>query len=439
MSDRRPVISPATDWPVRPLGELVTLIRRGTAPVYVDDSDVKAVGQRCVTDSDFDASWARPHSARAMARTLKPELGDVLINSTGAGTIGRSVVFREDGARYMVDGHVTVARPCENDLIGRWLSDVLRSPQGQRYLEARCYAGSTSQIELSSSALAAMPVAVPAVDEQRRVAEVLETLDDQIRLTESTASKLRAVFVGLLTQLMTRGVRPDSAALGDAVLESGKTTIRLPKRWTVEPISRVLASVDPAMRSGPFGSALLKHELVESGIPLLGIDNVHVDRFVSDFQRFVTPAKAAELSRYRVRPADVMITIMGTVGRSCLVPEDIGLALSSKHVWTLTFDEARYRPYLVSLQLNHAPWARAQLRRDEQGGIMSAIRSDTLKTLMLPTPPIDEQLEIETILKTVDSKIDNEEKTLQKLRTLKAGLVEDLLTGRVRVPAEVAS
>lgn len=438
MSKPVPAIPTVADWPSRTVGELTTLLRRGTAPVYVDESEVMAIGQRCVTDAEFDGSRSRPHSSAAMAKVLTPEVGDVLINSTGTGTIGRSVVFREDGARYIVDGHVTVARPRQKDLVGRWLNDVLRSPAGQRYLEARCYAGSTNQIELSSSALAALPIAVPCVEEQRRAAEVLDTLDDQIRLTESAASKLRATFVGLLSRLLTQGMQSSTAPLGSATLEFGETSITLPKQWTIEPIGHLLGPVDPAMRSGPFGSALLKHELVDSGVPLLGIDNVHVDRFVSDFQRFVTPAKAAELSRYRVRPADVMITIMGTVGRSCLVPEDIGPALSSKHVWTLTFDDARYRPYLASLQLNHAPWARAHLRRDEQGGIMNAIRSDTLRTLMLPTPPIDEQLEIEAIFKTLESKIANQERSLTKLRTLKAGLAEDLLTGRVRIPQGVA-
>lgn len=277
------------------------------------------------------------------------------------------------------------------------------------------------------------------LDEQRRIAEILDALDDQTRLIENTLSKQRATFVGLLFHLLTQSLPSDITTLGDAVLEFGGTSIVLPKEWTIEPIGQLLESVDPAMRSGPFGSALLKHELVESGVPLLGIDNVHVDRFVADFRRFVTPAKAVELSRYRVRPADVMITIMGTVGRSCLVPEDIGLALSSKHVWTLTFNDARYRPYLASLQLNHAPWARAHLRRDEQGGIMSAIRSDTLKTLMLPTPPIEEQLKIEEILKAHESTIVGHEQSLIKLRTLKAGLAGDLLTGRVRVPNEVGS
>jgi hypothetical protein len=156
MSKPAPVIPAVADWPSRTVGELTTLLRRGTAPFYVDDSDVLAIGQRCVTDAEFDGSRARPHSPLAMAKTLRPEIGDVLINSTGTGTIGRSVIFRDSTRNYIVDGHVTVARPRQAELISRWLNDALRSPAGQRYLEARCYAGSTNQVELSSSALGEM-------------------------------------------------------------------------------------------------------------------------------------------------------------------------------------------------------------------------------------------------------------------------------------------
>src|SRR5690606_21652030 len=123
-----------------------------------------------------------------------------------------------------------------------------------------------------------------------------------------------------------------------------------------------------AMRSGPFGSELKKSDLAEDGIPLLGIDNVDVDVFVPRYKRFVSRGRAARFARYLVRPGDVMITIMGTVGRSCVVPPGVGRALSSKHVWTLTFDPARYVPELASLQFNHACWVRDHFRRDEQGG-----------------------------------------------------------------------
>lgn len=288
---------------------------------------------------------------------------------------------------------------------------------------------------LNKRSLNSMLLPLPPIDEQRRIAQILDTLDEEIEASAQTHAKLHATFRGLLVELMTSGTRPeDLEGIGSDGWPGKPRT-----GWTIEPLSNLLGSADPAMRSGPFGSALLKHELVESGVPLLGIDNVHVDRFSAAFNRYVTPAKAAELARYLVRPNDVMITIMGTVGRSCVVPENIGSALSSKHVWTLTLDEARYRPYLASLQLNHAPWARAHLRKDEQGGIMSAIRSETLKSLMLPVPPIEEQREIEAVLRSLESKIAAEAGSLTKLRLLKAGLADDLLTGRVRVSPELVS
>ncbi|TLW93556.1 restriction endonuclease subunit S [Saccharomonospora piscinae] len=274
----------------------------------------------------------------------------------------------------------------------------------------------------------------PGLQEQRRIAEILDTLDDQISTTEQIITKLHQVKNGTLVTLLRHGIGDGTtSALG----QFKDTAIgHFPTDWEVAPLSRLLGDDEPAMRSGPFGSALLKHELTPSGIPLLGIDNVHVDKFVANYTRFVSPKKARELSRYRVHPKDVMITIMGTVGRSCVVPDDVGKALSSKHVWTITINPNLYDSYLLSLQLNHAPWARARLRRDEQGGIMSAVRSETLKSILLPVPPIGEQRRIVEIMDQFDACIANESAKLKKLLPLKQGLMSDLLAGRVRVPAE---
>lgn len=84
------------------------------------------------------------------------------------------------------------------------------------------------------------------------------------------------------------------------------------------------ADVDSAMRSGPFGSALLKSELADSGVPLLGTDNVFPEESVPFHTRFVPWEKARQLRRYRVRPRDIMITIVGTVERCCVVPGNMG-------------------------------------------------------------------------------------------------------------------
>jgi type I restriction enzyme S subunit len=207
----------------------------------------------------------------------------------------------------------------------------------------------------------------------------------------------------------------------------------IPKEWEVRKVESLLRDLQPSIRSGPFGSSLLKSEFKDSGIPLIGIDNVEPERFVSDFRRFVSREKFLELKRYSVRPNDVMITIMGTVGRCCVAPDDIGEALSTKHVWTLTFDEESYDPYLVCLQFNYSPWVLEHFRRDEQGGIMGAIRSETLRSTLLPRPPREEQTRIALFLRAHSARISEEEKYLHKLKLQKKGLMHDLLTGKVGV------
>ncbi len=270
-----------------------------------------------------------------------------------------------------------------------------------------------------------------------RIVKILDTIDTAIQQTQAIINKLKQLKQGLLHDLLTRGVgangelRPCYEDAPHLYKESPLGWI--PKEWEVKELAQLLGNDEPSMRSGPFGSALLKSELVEAGIPLLGIDNVHVEYFDNRFSRFVTAKKFYELARYAVRPNDLMITIMGTVGRCCLVPSDIGTALSSKHTWTITLNPNLYSPYLAMLQINYSPWALDHFSKGEQGGIMSAIRSDTLRTLILPTPPITEQKEIASRLLNISERISLEIVSVKKLQMKKTALMDDLLTGRVRV------
>ena len=115
------------------------------------------------------------------------------------------------------------------------------------------------------------------------------------------------------------------------------------------------------------------------------------------------------------------------------VLDDIDRALSSKHIWTITLDSAKYLPYLAMLQINFCEWVWRQFAKNEQGGIMSAIRSDTLRKLNLPVPSVQEQAQLEIMMRSVSARVDAESVTARKLRITKSGLMDDLLTGRVRV------
>jgi len=292
----------------------------------------------------------------------------------------------------------------------------------------------TTVKHLSSKDVLGIEIDLPPKPEQTKIAEVLSTVDRAIEQTEALIAKQQHIKTGLMQDLLTRGIDEHGNLRSEQTHKFKDSPLgRIPVEWEVNKIEDLLADTDPAMRSGPFGSALLKEELVDSGIPLLGIDNVFPEEFVPIYTRFVPPRKAEQLKRYRVRPRDIMITIMGTVGRCCLVPDDIGEALSSKHVWTISLSPALYSPYLACVQINHSPWVLNHFARDKQGGIMAAIKSDTLRATKLPVPPLGEMEMIEAMLRAISTETVAKRELLGKLRSLKTALMQDLLTGKKRV------
>lgn len=285
-----------------------------------------------------------------------------------------------------------------------------------------------------------LSIKVPRRTVAKKITRILQTIDRAIEQTEALIDKYQQIKAGLMHDLFTRGIGPDGQLRPPREqvphLYQQTPIGWIPKEWEVANLEDLLAPVANNLRSGPFGSALLKSELVENGIPFLGIDNIHVELFVDNFRRFVSESKFIELSKYSVRQRDVIITIMGTVGRAAVVPEHLERALSSKHLWTMTFDQDRVVPELISWQLNHAPWVKSWFRRETQGGIMDAIQSRTLRTLTLPVPPFAEQLDIAAKYKSLSGRIKSEEKKLDKLGKQKSGLMHDLLTGTISVIAD---
>lgn len=371
-----------------------------------------AARSRTISTDKLPLRWFNP---KEVARA-KIQIDDTVLVASGEVGFASRVIRLDPDHPSLASNFVRRVRAADG-YDPAWLAHLLQSAETKRAAER--FSGGTAIQNLGRDFFGRYRVQVPPLDEQRRIAEILDTIDETIQATERVIAKLVATRVGLMCEQLSPGIGTSP-----------------PPGWRVVRIGDLLGHSEPSMRSGPFGSTLLASELVDRGIPLLGIDNVHREHFVQDYHRFVTPAKAHELRRYRVFPRDIMITIMGTVGRCCIVPATVGEAISSKHVWTLTLDSEQYVPELACVQMNYSPWALAHFRRDEQGGIMSAIRSETLRSLCLPTPPLAEQQKIWAELHEATRRVEAEKEVLSKLRAARHGLATDLLSGRIRtVPA----
>jgi len=105
--------------------ETCDLVSRGFAPVYVNHSAVRVIGQRCVRDSGFNAAAARFNDVRARP-ILRAKYDDLLLNSTGTGTIGESCIFHESATLQLIVMLLFCAH--HQRLIPRWLNALLVSP-----------------------------------------------------------------------------------------------------------------------------------------------------------------------------------------------------------------------------------------------------------------------------------------------------------------------
>ena len=101
-------------WVTEKLGEVCSFLNRGISPKYLDEGGVCVLNQKCIRDHSVNFELSRRHSiaAKAVAKERFVQLGDVLVNSTGTGTLGRVAQLRtEPSEPTTVDSHITIVRP----------------------------------------------------------------------------------------------------------------------------------------------------------------------------------------------------------------------------------------------------------------------------------------------------------------------------------------
>jgi type I restriction enzyme S subunit len=174
-------------------------------------------------------------------------------------------------------------------------------------------------------------------------------------------------------------------------------------KYPIMPLGNIAADEKAAIKIGPFGSQLKKSELVNSGIHVLGIENVINNQFDGFGDRYISEEKFLTLQSVEVKPGDILITMMGTIGELAIVPEGTGTSIMDSHL-------LRFRPNTDLCDRKYIIWTikcsaavKQSLNRNARGAIMRGLNSGIIKELPIPLPPLPEQRRIAAILDKADA------------------------------------
>jgi type I restriction enzyme S subunit len=262
---------------------------------------------------------------------------------------------------------------------------------------------------VGSKELKGLDFLVPPRDEQRKIALILDALDDQIRATELIIAKTGSVKLATLEILVSK-INPQGKT---RKLESA--TVRI---------------VDGVHHTPAY---------VGSGVPFITVENLTRGPGISLTPCRYVSERAHEEYRKRIEPlaGDVLVSKDGTLGVARLVPADFPKASVFVSVAVLRPSASILRGDFLRLFFDTEDFRR-QLRVLSAGSGLQHIHLEHFREFLIPDMDLSEQELIAQSIALFDKNLQTENSVLEKLKLQRNGLVADLLTGCVRVPSEVA-
>ena len=355
----------------------------------------------------------------------------LLVGSNGNPKRVGNCVYVAEPRDFLFASFLIGAKPASPDRVdSEFLYRILSSRPVQSGIW-RGVQGSTGLSNIDLNALNGLHVPIPPLPEQRKITAILSSVDDSIEKSQAVIDQVQVVKRGLMQDLLTRGLPGQHTSFKRT--EIGE----LPKEWTVETVSSVVASGKYSCVGGPFGSELTRKDYVDSpGVPVIRGSNMDVsspwlneDAFV-----FVSDTKANSLQRNTASPGDLVFTQRGTLGQVCRIPTQSMFTrfVVSQSQMKITVDENRMNADFL-LAYFRSPQALQLIERMTIGTGVPHLNLGILRAFPVPVPSHDEQRTIADYISATDARVDSELRSLKALKDLRSGLLSVLLTGEVRV------
>lgn len=397
-------------WEIKKLGEICDFgngLWKGKKPPFINVGVVRNTNFTKEGElDDSDIVFLEVEQSQFAKRKLK--YGDIILEKSGGGPkqpVGRVIVFNKKEGNYSFSNFTSVIRINS--------SKQVDFTYLHRFLFFSYISGVTERMQSHSTGIRNLKfdeykdikVPLPPLSEQQRIVAILDEAFASIVKAKANAEQnlknVKELFESICNQ------------------ELWQQNKNCPQKKLAEIVDNNRGGV----KIGPFGSALKIGELVDKGdVRVLYIENIVNNKFDWEKEKYITNEKFDELRNYEVFSGDVLITIMGTIGRTAIVPENLGKAIISSHLIKITLNQKLISSEFLNYSLNSNPFVVLQLFGQAKGAIMKGINSSIIKNLIIPLPAIKEQ---SMIVKRLHA-LNEETKRLETIYRQKLNDLEEL-------------
>ncbi|EIZ0689798.1 restriction endonuclease subunit S [Vibrio parahaemolyticus] len=335
-------------------------------------------------------------------------------------TIGVIGVLEEKGPFVLAQGVYGLKT---NNISDEYLAQVSNTSWYRNEMR-KVFVGST-QVHIRNQEFLDVKVPFPPLPEQKKIAAILTSVDAVIEKTQAQIDKLKDLKTGMMQELLTRGVGVD----GKPHTEFKDSPVgRIPKSWEVVNVGSLVDVIDPQPdhRTPPE---------VENGIPYVGLGDIDKSGVInfSGARKVSQAAFDKQCKSFELHKGAFVFGKIGTIGNPSILPEQRFYCLSANVV---LITGVNYEVLRYIFQVFTSGIINEQIAQQTNTTSQPALGIKKVRDFLVPLPTHSEMKSLVGALSSIDQRLAVVKTKLDKLKSSKKALMQDLLTGKVRVKVE---
>lgn len=348
--------------------------------------------------------------------------GDVFFTRTSetVDEIGMTAVLLENINDLVYSGFVLRARPKTEELDLFYKKYCFSEFYTRKEIMRK--SSCTTRALTSGTLLKDVLIKIPTIKEQQKIADILSTVDTQIDDTDKLIEKTKELKKGLMQRLLTKGIGHTEFKM----TEVGE----IPVEWEIITVGKLVT----LLKSGL--SRSLKEENV--GVPCIRSNNIKEDKLVlNDLKYWYNmDDKGAKIEDYILDEGDIIVNFINSIsqiGKGCIFNKNDFRTIYTTNLLRIKVDNSKIINTFFYYYIQTERYRKEITLITKPAVNQASFTTVEYKSIKFPVPNLEEQRLISNILVSVDTQIEEYENKKSKLEELKKGLMQQLLTGKIRV------